>query len=29
VGDHLGLLPDWLRRGARRVLSRAPSGPRT
>jgi hypothetical protein len=29
VGDHLGLLPAWLRRGARRVLSRAPSRPRT
>jgi hypothetical protein len=30
VGDHLGLLPDWLRRGARRVMSRASNNrPRT
>jgi hypothetical protein len=29
VGDHLGLMPAWLRRGVRRVLSRAPSRPRT
>jgi hypothetical protein len=30
VGDHLGLLPAWLRRGARRVMSRASNNrPRT
>lgn len=27
VGDHLGLLPAWLRRGARRIASRGPNGP--
>jgi len=27
VGDHLGLLPAWLRRGARRMMSRASNGP--
>ena len=27
VGDHLGLLPAWLRRAARRMMSRASSAP--
>jgi hypothetical protein len=27
VGDHLGLLPAWLRRGARQMMSRASNGP--
>jgi hypothetical protein len=27
VGDHLGLLPAWLRRAARRMMNRASNGP--